>query len=69
MHIKKQVEIAPTKDGTHHWIKPEDTDGLDMVMDLKEYIKILSQKPDAFIFGFFDNDREGKLINKIINIL
>ncbi len=67
--IAKQVEVKPTEDGTFHWIDPKDIDSLPMPIDLKEYIKILSENPNAFIFGFFDHDKEGKLTEKTINIL
>ena len=40
-----------------------------MPMDTKEYIKILSKNPSAFIFGFFDHDKEGKLVEKSIKVL
>jgi len=67
--IAKQVEVKPTADGTFHWIDPKDTDSLPMPADLKEYIKILTENSDAFIFGFFDHDKEGKLTRKDIKIL
>ncbi len=67
--IGKQVEVKPTEDGTFHWINPKEAEKLPMVQDLKDYIKILSQNPDAFIFGFFDHDKEGKLTEKVIKIL
>jgi 8-oxo-dGTP diphosphatase len=67
--IAKQVEIKPTEDGTFHWIDPKEAEKLPMVQDLKDYIKILSNNPNAFIFGFFDHDKSGKLTNKSIKIL
>ena len=67
--IAKQVEVKPTEDGTFHWIDPKDIDPLPTPVDVKEYIKILSKNPDAFIFGFFDHDDEGKLIEKNIKVL
>ncbi len=69
IHITKQVKIEPTEDGTFHWIDPKDVDKLPMPTDLKEYIKILSENPKAFIFGFFDHDKEGKLISKTIKVI
>ena len=69
VNIKKQVEIKPTRDGTFHWIDPKDTFNLPMVSDLKEYIKIISENPHAFIFGFFDHDKEGNLTEKDIKVL
>jgi len=69
VNIAKQVDVKPTEDGTFHWIDPKDIDPLPTPTDIKEYIKILSKHPDAFIFGFFDHDKEGKLIEKSIRIL
>lgn len=69
VHIAKQVEIKPMEDGTFHWIDPKDIDKLPMPMDIKEYIKILSKNPNAFIFGFFDHDKEGKLTSKIVKVV
>lgn len=67
--IKEQVKIPPTEDGSFDWIDPKDVDSLPMVADLKEYVSILTQNPKAFIFGFFDNDKSGKLINKVVKVL
>lgn len=69
VNIKKQVEIKPTNDGTFHWMDPKETFNLPMVSDLKEYIKILVENPKAFILGFFDHDKEGKLTEKHITVL
>lgn len=67
--IVKQVDIKPTEDGTFHWIDPKNIASLPMPTDIKEYIKILSDNPNAFIFGFFDHDKDGKLVGKKINVL
>ena len=67
--IAKQVEVKPTEDGTFHWINPKEIDSLPTPTDIKEYIKILSKNPNAFIFGFFDHSEEGKLTEKIIKVL
>ncbi len=69
VNISRQVEIKPTEDGTFHWVDPEDTDGLPMPVDIREYVKILSENSNAFIFGFFDHDKEGKLIEQSIKVL
>lgn len=69
VNIKKQIEIKPTQDGTFHWLNPKDAFDLPMVPDLTEYIKIISENPKAFIFGFFDHDKEGKLTEKSITVL
>lgn len=69
VHIKKQVRIPPAEDGSFDWVDPKDVGSLPMVTDLKEYIGILSKSPNAFILGFFDNDKSGKLINKMVKVL
>lgn len=67
--IAKQIEVKPTEDGTFHWIDPKDIDNYPTPSDTKDYIKILSVNPDAFIFGFFDHDKQGHLTEKTIKIL
>jgi 8-oxo-dGTP diphosphatase len=67
--VNKQVKIPPSEDGSFDWINPKDFNSLPIVADLKEYIGILVKNPKAFIFGFFDNDKSGKLINKVVNVL
>ena len=57
--IAKQVEVKPTEDGTFYWIDLKEIGSLPTPADIKEYIKILSKNPDAFIFGFFDHDKKG----------
>ncbi len=37
--------------------------------DIHDYLEILSKDPGAFMFGFFDHDKEGKLSEKTIKIL
>ncbi len=69
VNIAKQVEIKPTEDGTFHWIDPKESDSLPMPADIREYLKILSKNPKAFIFGFFDHDNEGKITERVIKIL
>lgn len=67
--IGKPVNVPKSDDGEFKWINPKDVDNLKMVADLKEYIKILTENPDAFILGFFNNDKSGNLIEKTIKIL
>ena len=69
VNIRKQVEIKPTEDGTFHWMKPKDTFNLPIVSDLKEYIKIISENPKVFIFGFFNHNEKGNLTEKVVKIL
>lgn len=69
VEIEKQVKIPANKDGKFFWFDPKKTVSLPMPMDTQEYIQILSKNPDAFIFGFFDHDKEGKLIEKKIKVL
>ncbi|MDP3994846.1 MAG: NUDIX hydrolase [bacterium] len=66
--ITKQVDVKKTQDGTFHWIDPKKIDTLPMPVDTKEYIKILLENPNAFILGFFDHDKEGKLTEKTIKV-
>lgn len=47
----------------------KNVDSLPMVVDLKEYIKILAKNPNAFILGFFDHNESGELIKKLITVL
>lgn len=67
--IKEMVNIPESDEGRFDWIDPKDVDSLPMVSDLKEYIKILSKNPEAFILGFFNNDKEGNSTEKTIKVL
>jgi len=67
--IAKQVEVRSTEDGTFYWIDPKNIDSLQTATDTKEYIKIIHKNPNAFIFGFFDHDKEGALTNDILPAL
>ncbi len=69
VNIAKQVEIKTTEDGTFHWIDPKETLNLPTAEDIHDYLEILSKDPKAFIFGFYDHDKEGKLTNKKTKIL
>ena len=67
--ITKQIKVKPTDDGIFYWVDPREIDKYSAPVDTKEYIKILSDNPHAFIFGFFDHDDKGKLIQKTLKIL
>lgn len=67
--IKEMVNIPESDEGRFDWIDPKDVNSLPMVSDLKEYIKILSKNPEAFILGFFNNDKEGNSTEKTIKVL
>lgn len=67
--IEKQIKVPESEDGQFFWIDPKDIDNLKVVEDQKESIKILSQNPDAFILGFYDNDEEGSSKGHTIHIL
>jgi len=69
IEIAKEEKIKPAEDGEFYWIDPKNISTLPMPQDLKEYIKILQENPKAFILGFFDHDKEGKLIQKTIKVL
>jgi len=59
VEITKQVQIPASEEGKFDWVDPKNIDKLPTVTDQKEYIKILSKNRNAFILGFFDNDKEG----------
>lgn len=67
--IKTQIKISKNAEGEFFWIDPKDVETLPMVNDLKEYIKILSINPGAYILGFFDNDKRGNPKGHTIHIL
>lgn len=67
--LEKQIEILPNRDGEFFWIDLKDINTLQTPTDIKEYLGILIQHPNAFILGFFDHDEAGKLTNKKIKIL
>jgi 8-oxo-dGTP diphosphatase len=69
INIAKQIKVKPSNDGTFHWIDPKEIDTLPTPTDIKDYIKILSKNPNAFIMGFFDHDKDGNLIEKSIHVL
>lgn len=55
--IEKQIEIPKSEDGEFFWIDPKEVDNLPMPLDLKKYIKIISENPNAMILGYFDHGR------------
>ena len=65
VELEKQVLIPASKEGKFFWIDPKDIDSLPMATDTKDYIKILSKNPKAFILGFFDHDNSGERTNKV----
>ena len=67
--ILRQVEIPPNVEGEFFWVDPKEIDDYETPMDIKEYLKILSKNPEAFILGFFDHDHEGNLTDKKIKVL
>ncbi|QQG41404.1 MAG: NUDIX hydrolase [Candidatus Woesebacteria bacterium] len=69
VHITKQVELEPTEDGTFHWVGIEEALKLPTPNDVHDYLEILSKDPNAFIFGFYDHDKEGNLTNKKIKVV
>ena len=62
--IEKQIEIPKSDDGEFSWINPSETENLPMPQDLKKYIKILADNPNAMILGYFDHDQTGKTIEE-----
>lgn len=69
VNILEPVKIKSTDDGTFHWIDPKEIDKFPTPVDVKDYIKIISENPSAIILGFFDHNKVGKLIKKTIKIL
>lgn len=69
VNIDKQIQIPISSEGEFHWLDPNKIEDLPMVTDLKKYIQILSKNPDAFMLGFFDNDKEGNQTSHKIHIL
>lgn len=67
--IDEQVLIENSSEGEFYWIDPKDVENLPMVTDLKIYIPTLAKNPKTFVLGFFDHDKEGKLIDKKIRML
>ncbi|MDP3918124.1 MAG: NUDIX hydrolase [Candidatus Woesebacteria bacterium] len=67
--IDKQIEIPKSNDGEFFWIDPKDTRDLPMPTDLKKYIKIIKDNPEAMILGYFDHDQDGKIIEEKIKII
>lgn len=69
VEIEDQIEIPESSEGKFEWFAPEDVQGLKMVKDLQEYIGILAKNPDAFILGFFNNDKDGNPTERTIKVL
>lgn len=69
VQIENMVEIPESSEGKFEWFDPQDVPALKMVKDLQEYISILAKNPNAFILGFFNNDKDGNPIDRDIKIL
>jgi len=69
VNIEKQIKIENPDEGEFFWVDPKKVQDLPMVDDLKKYLQILAKNPNAFIFGFFDHDNEGKTMVEKITIL
>jgi 8-oxo-dGTP diphosphatase len=65
VELEEQILIPANEEGEFLWVDPKDIDSLPMVTDLKDYIKILSKNPKAFILGFFDHDDSGEITSKV----
>ena len=65
VELEKQVKILTNEEGEFFWIDPKDIESLPMATDTKDYIKILSKNPKAFILGFFDPDSSGERTIKV----
>lgn len=51
--IDRQIKIPVSEEGEFFWVDPNKVDNLPMPKDLKKYVKIITESPSAFIFGFF----------------
>lgn len=69
VNIEKQVEVPNTSDGEFYWVEPKEALKLPTPTDIHSYLEILSKDPNVFIFGFFDHDKEGKIIEQKIEVL
>lgn len=69
VNISKKINIPKSSEGEFFWKDPSKIESLPMATDMKEYLKILTQNPKAFIFGYFDHDETGKLTNKTIKVM
>ena len=67
--IEKQIEIPKTEDGEFFWVDPSETENLPMPRDIKKYIKIITENPNAIILGYFDHDKTGETIEEKIKII
>lgn len=67
--IEKIIDIPASDEGEFFWVDPKDALDLPMTLDLKKYLKILDKDPNAFIFGFFDHNRQGTTTEEKITIL
>jgi len=65
VELEKQVQITGNEEGEFIWIDPKDIDSLPIVGDIRDYVKILSKNPKAFILGFFDHDSSGERTSKV----
>ena len=66
--IPEQVKIPPNEDGEFFWFRPKEVETLPTPDDVKDYVKILTENPSAFVLGFFDHDESGKLTKKIVTV-
>lgn len=67
--VEKQISIPNSDDGEFFWIDLKEAKKLPMATDIKNYIEILNRNFNSFIFGFFDHDKDGKIIDQKLNIL
>lgn len=66
--IPKIVNIPPSEDGEFYWVKPVEAEKLDIVNDLKKYIKILAKNDSIFLLSQYIFDKQGKLISEDVKI-
>jgi len=64
--LEKIVPVPATSDGEFFWINPIEALQLETPTDIHKYLEILSKDPNAFVFGYFDHDKNGAIIEQKI---
>jgi len=67
--LEKMVKVPTTEDGEFFWVDSKEALQLPTPTDIHKYLEILSKDPNAFIFGFFDHDKNGEIIDQKIEII
>lgn len=65
--ISEQYVVPSTEDGDFHWVDPKDIDKLKILPDGKEFIKILTHNPEAFLLSYCKYAESGDLMGMKTN--